>query len=66
MFILSLHIILLNILGYTLFTKIFDNPSSYNMYISYAFIGVQILINIFYMLILITCFYERRNTIRSL
>jgi uncharacterized membrane protein len=66
MFIISLFIASLNILGYTLFSKIFDNTSSYNMYITYVFIAFHILINMFYVLLLIVCFYERRNNVRSL
>lgn len=58
----------MNILGYTLFLKIFDNPSSYNMYITYSFYGVQFLINIFYILILLSYFfayfYMRKKLLR--
>lgn len=58
---LIVHIILFNFLGYTLFEKIFDNPSSYNMYITYSFLGVQILVNVLSLVLLIACISNRKK-----
>lgn len=65
MFFLSLYIGLFNIVGYTLFSKAFDTTNNWNIYITYIFLAIQILLNIFYILTLIACYYERKTVSKT-